>query len=145
MANSTVNVQQVYEVQGDEIHEDLPVDAAAVIFEGDACSANAGNIRHLTVADANFAGFAVRKADNTGGAAGAISARVRQRGHIVLTVAAGGVLAGSVADRGLAVYATDGATFTGLNTGAVQVGKIERFISGSQYVVAFEADTARSI
>lgn len=147
MTQSTKNVQQVFEVQGDEVHEDLPVKAAAVLYEGDAVGDSSGYMRQLTTAD-KFAGFALRKADNSavGALDGDQSVRVRQRGHILLAVAAGGVLANSVADRNATVYATDGATFTGSNGGgAIAVGKIERYVSSGMYLVDFEADSARSI
>lgn len=158
MAN-TANIQRVFEIQGDEIHDDIPLDAAVKIFEGQAVSyLTAAGTAHTLVQGAteNFGGFAMRLANNTtstvvtaaptDGLALSASVRVRTRGHVQLTVAAGGVLAGTNADKGLAVYASDGETFTGSNAANnVQIGKVERWVSGTTYIVTFEAAPARSV
>jgi hypothetical protein len=143
MANNTANVQQVYEIAGDEVHEDVPVKAAAVIYEGDAISRASGYARQLNTADTNFGGFALRKSDNSaaGAADGDQSVRVRTRGHAQLSVV--GVV--GVSDVGSTVYASDGATFTLTAGGNTSIGKVERFVSGTKVIVAFEADVARSI
>jgi hypothetical protein len=128
-----------------------PMDAAAVIWEGSAVSLNNANgyARQLNTGD-TFTGFATRTSNNsvnwvngnvlppTSGLVGAQTCPVIERGKVQLSVATGGVLAGSVADVGLAVYATDGQTFTGSNGGgALLICYIDQFFSGTNYVVNF--------
>lgn len=135
--------QQVYEIQGDEVHEDLPVLADTLVEEGDCVSDPSGNgyVQPLDIADTNFAGIALREADNEGGASGDKTVRVRQRGHISIAV----VGAAGVGDRGATVYATGPNAFS-LTAGAnTAIGKVERYVSGTTCIVAFEADSARSI
>jgi hypothetical protein len=120
---------------------DLPVIANDIIYEGAAVGENgAGYFRPLVAAD-NFAGFAVRKADNTGGAAGDKNVKVRQKGRIQLSVV--GVTA--VTDEGSTVYASDDDTFTLTATGNSAIGKIIRYVTGTTVIVEFEAVSRRSI
>jgi hypothetical protein len=120
---------------------DLPVVATDIIYEGAAVGENgSGYFRPLVAAD-NFAGFAVKKADNSAGIAGAINVKVQQKGRIQLSVT--GVTA--VTDEGSNVYATDDNTFTLTSSGASAIGKIIRWISGTSCIVAFEALSVRSI
>ena len=121
---------------------DLPVIANDIIYEGAAVgeSSATGTFRPLVAVD-NFAGFAVRKVDNTGGAASALNVKVMQKGRATLDVT--GVTA--VTDEGSTVYASDDNTFTLSSTSNSSIGKIIRWISGTRCVVAFEAVSARSI
>lgn len=121
---------------------DRPVIADDCIYAGAACADDGnGNIKPLATSLV-FAGFAERKADNTGGAAGAIKVRLLEEGEVVLTVA-------TVADEddvNETVYATDDDTFTLDSSGnAVAIGKVARHISGTTCLVYFQAASRRSI
>ncbi len=120
---------------------DLPVIAADIIYEGAAVGENAAGYFRPLVAGDNFSGMAVKKADNSAGAAGAINIKVRQKGRITIDVT--GVSA--VTDEGSTVYASDDNTFTLTSSGNSAIGKIIRWISGTKCVVAFEAVSRRSI
>lgn len=121
---------------------DLPVIATDIIYEGAAVgeSSATGIFRPLVAGD-NFAGFAVKKADNSAGAASAINVKVQQKGRIELEVT--GVTA--VTDEGSTVYASDDNTFTLSSSSNSAIGKIIRWISGTKCIVAFEAVSVRSI
>lgn len=122
-------------------HQDLPVIASDIIYEGAAVGENAsGYFRPLVATDA-FAGFAESKADNSAGAAGAINVRVQTRGRIILAVT--GVTA--VTDEGSTVYAADDNDFTLTSTSNTAIGKVVRYISGTSVEVYFEAASYRSI
>lgn len=117
------------------IRNHLPVIAADIIYEGAAVGVvdASGHARPLTSAD-RFAGFAVAKADNSGGAAAAINVEVQKSGEIELAVT-GAV----ITDVNQPVYATDDDTFTFLPTGAVFVGYVKRFVSAGVAVIDFNA------
>jgi hypothetical protein len=122
-------------------HADLPVIASDIIYEGAAVGENgSGYFRPLVAADP-FAGFALCKADNSAGAAGAVNVRVRTRGRAILSVT--GVTA--VTDEGSTVYASDDDTFTLTSTSNTAIGKVVRFISGTTVEVYFEAVSFRSL
>lgn len=138
MTTLAVDKMRTYELG--EFNE-LPVVAADIIYEGAAVGDNgSGFARPLVALDA-FQGFAVRKADNSAGANGAINVKLRQTGEIVLSVA---TLA-SVNDEGSTVYASDDDTFTLVSTGNTAIGKVARYISGTNALVHFEAASKRSI
>ena len=120
---------------------DLPVVATDIIYEGAAVGENGSGYFRPLVAGDNFAGFAVAKADNSAGAAGAINVKVEQVGRIELEVT--GVTA--VTDEGSTVYASDDNTFTLSSTSNSAIGKIIRWISSTKCIVAFEAVSRRSI
>ena len=120
---------------------DLPVIAADRIYEGAALGdAGPGNIRPLEAADA-FVGFAYAEADNTTGSAGDVNVRVRQKGIVQIPVT--GVT--GVTDLGVSVYASDDDTFTLTAAGNSIIGKVVRFISGTDVMVAFEGIQVRSV
>jgi len=120
---------------------DLPVVATDIIYEGAAVGENGSGYFRPLVAGDNFAGFAVAKADNSAGAAGAINVKVQQVGRIELEVT--GVTA--VTDEGSTVYASDDNTFTLSSTSNSAIGKIIRWISSTKCIVAFVAVSRRSI
>ena len=122
-------------------HQDLPVIASDIIYEGAAVGENgSGYFRPLVALDP-FAGFAESKADNSAGAAGAINVRVKSKGRIILSVT--GVTA--VTDEGATVYAADDNDFTLTSTSNTAIGKVVRYISGTSVEVYFEAASYRSI
>ena len=114
-----------------------PVKAAVTIYEGAACGDDgSGYLRQLTAGDP-FRGFAVEKADNAAGAAGAIYGRVRKRGEVELPISA---LA--ITDVGKPVYASDSDTFTLTASTNTQIGRVVRWVSTGVGVVAFDVDKA---
>lgn len=133
MTTLAIDTSRSHEI-GD--HDDLPVIASDIIYEGAAVGlvAGTGHARPLTSAD-RFAGFAIDKADNSAGAAAAIKVHVRKRGTVELAVS-GAV----ITDFGQPVYATDDNTFTFLPTGAVFVGFVKRFVSSGVVLVDYDVD-----
>lgn len=113
----------------------LPVIASDTIYGGAAVGDNgSGYARPLVAADP-FLGFAICKADNSAGAAGAVKVELFTEGVIELSVA--GVT--GVGDVGDAVYASDDDTFTKTSTSNTKIGKILRFESGTKCMVQFDA------
>ncbi len=94
--------------------------------------------RSGTVTDV-FLGEAMETVDNSGGAAGALSVRVRQRGSIVVA------LSTAVAtDVGIPVYASDDQTVTRTSANNVRVGKVAEIIdTGNVRIQMGTADTPR--
>lgn len=139
MTQSSKNTPQVYGENPDVSFEDQPVKASAHIYQGDAVGLSAGYARQLVGGD-DFLGFAEAEADNTGngspfsgfipgdGTAGSITANLRTRGQIVLSVATNGTMNGTVTDRDKLVYASDGATFTDSSSGNTIIGRVIHFL-----------------
>lgn len=119
----------------------LPVVATDIIYEGAAVGDNGSGYSRPLVAADPFQGFALRKADNSAGAAGAKRVETLQKGKIVLPVT--GVT--GVGDEGSTVYASDDNTFTLTSSGNSAIGKVARHISGTSVLVYFEAVSMRSI
>lgn len=135
MTTLAANLKRVYEFNEDPILNDIPMVASDIIYEGAAVGETSGIARPFTSGD-DFLGFAVAKADNSSGAASAITVRVRQQGTVKLTIA--GTLAAS--DLGAPIYLTDDNTFSKTNGGSdTVVGRLSRFISTTVGMVRFEA------
>lgn len=118
--------------------EDYPVIASDIIYEGAAVGENgSGYARPLVAADP-FLGFALETVDNSAGAAGAKTIKVRTRGRLQLTV---GSLAITDNDR-VAVYASDDDTFTKTSAGNSKIGWCSRFVSSGVGIVDFVATSA---
>lgn len=118
---------------------ELPVIAAAIIYEGSAVGVQVttGTAARQLVATDRFVGFAERGADNSTGAAGDVTVRLRTFGLVEVDVV------GADATKVQAiVYASDGNTFTLTNTGNSKIGYIRRWISGTRCLVYFDADMA---
>lgn len=112
---------------------DYPVIANDIIYDGAAVGLvdGTGHARPLTTAD-RFCGFAIEKADNTGGSAAAITVKTRIKGQVQLSVS-GAV----ITDIGQPVYASDDDTFT-LNPADGQfIGLVRRFVSSGVVIVEF--------
>ena len=120
--------------------QEYPVIASDIIYEGAAVGENAsGFMRPLPAADV-FVGFAVEKVDNSAGAAGAKTVKVRTRGRVQLPV---GSLA--ITDNDLVkVYASDDDTSVKTATGNSLIGYCSRFISTGVGEVFFDASLAKS-
>lgn len=116
-------------------HNDIPVIAADIIYEGAAVGVvvGTGHARPLAAGDL-FAGFAQYKADNSAGAAAAMYVRTIKKGSIQLSV--GGAV---ITDLGQPVYATDDDTFSFSPVGGVFIGFVKRFVESGVVVVDFNA------
>lgn len=115
--------------------EEYPVIASDIIYEGAAVGENASGYARPLVAADPFLGFAVETVDNSSGAAGAKTVKVRTRGRAQLAVAS---LAITDNDR-VAVYASDDDTFTKTSSGNSKIGWCSRYISSGVGIVEFEA------
>ncbi len=114
----------------------LPVIASDIIYEGAAVGivAASGHGRPLVAGD-RFAGFANARADNSAGAAAAISVDLKTIGFIQLPIT-GAV----ITDRGLPVYASDDDTFSFSPVGGSFIGFMHRFVSAGVGIVRFDVD-----
>jgi hypothetical protein len=119
-------------------HEDYPVIASDIIYEGAAVGENgSGYARPLVAGDA-FLGFALRKADNSAGAAGTVKVTVRTKGRVQLPISAIAITAN---DRP-AVYASDDNAFT-LTAGSNSlIGYVSRWVETGVAIVEFDAGLA---
>lgn len=140
MTTLAANSDRVFEEK--TAFNDRGVIAADIVYAGAACTDDGnGYIKPLGTGEV-FAGFAERKADNSGGSAGAVSVRLLEEGVVILSVAN----VASVADENEPVYATDDDTFTNSSGGSsVQIGKVTRWITGTTCAVFFQAANRRSI
>ena len=132
------NTPRAFEI-GDT--QELPMIAADTIYEGAAVGDNGAGLARPLVAADPFLGFAMRTTDNELGAASAKTVMVKVRGQVQLAVT--GV--SSADDVSQTVYASDDATFTLTSGSNTAIGKVSRWISGTNCVVAFEALPFRSL
>lgn len=140
MTTLAVDKVRTWHYAGDPIREEYPVVATDIIYRGAAVGENgSGYARPLVAADP-FLGFAVAKADNAAGAAGAINVTVEQKGFVTLPISA---LAITANDRP-AVYASDDDTFTLTPTSNSLIGYVSRWVSTGIAVVEFDASLARA-
>ena len=131
MADLSSNSGLAY--QGEIRKRTFDVGANLEVFAGQAMISGANGIVNATSgAGADFAGFAYGYVNNLtnsiphGGAARATEVECVIQGFVELTVANAAAAAFTHDDKGLVVYATDGATFTTDSTGnAVVIGAIE--------------------
>jgi hypothetical protein len=136
MTTLAANKPRAYEGGPVRIEENaIPVIASDIIYEGAAVGIvdGTGHARPLAAGD-RFGGFANAKADNSAGAAAAISVDIKQQGFIQLAVS-GAV----ITDLGQPVYATDDDTFVFNPVAAVFIGFVHRFVSSGVVIVAFDA------
>lgn len=133
MTTLAANQAREYEL-GD--NSEYPVIANDIIYQGAAVGENGSGYSRPLVAADPFQGFAIAKADNTGGSAGDINVNVRTRGKIRLTVA--GATAITANDRP-AVYASDDNTFTLTSTSNSLIGYVSRWIASTDCIVEFDA------
>lgn len=111
----------------------LPVKGTSEIFVGAAVGVTGGYARQLVAGD-TFGGFSEDHVNNTG-ADGAQNIPLRQTGRAVLPITGA-----AVTDFGRDVYASDSGTFTYTATGNTLIGKVIRFISSTQILVAFNVN-----
>lgn len=137
MATLAADKPRTFEfVDVDQINE-LPVIASDIIYEGAGVGElnETGTVQPLATGSTvdKFAGFCTEKVDNSAGAAAAKRCKLIEEGNIVVAVTG----ASAITDQGKDVYMTDDDTFT-LTIGGVWVGKIKRWVTGTQCVVAFQ-------
>lgn len=125
----------------DEYIEEYPMIASDIVYAGAAVTLDSNGNANPLQTNEEFAGFCVEKADNSSGSADAILCKVRTRGYVKLSVT------GIDDDNhyGDTVYATDDDTFTATASGALAIGKVHRWVSGTTCWVYFEAASLRSI
>lgn len=138
MATLAADKPRVFDAGFDEHQAEVPMIAADILYAGAAAGElnDSGTVQPLGTGSTvdKFAGFVTAKADNSAGAASAITAKLRTRGRVTLSVT--GVT--SAADLGKTVYASDDDTFT-LTIGTMSIGNIVRWITGTTCVVEFTA------
>jgi len=142
MATLAADNPRTFETDHDEFVNGLPMVDNDIIYEGAAVGElnDTGTYQPLGTGSTvdKFAGFALKKADNTitGHTAGGINVSLSQRGRVVLSVTG----ASAITDKGKDVWATDDNTFTlTYAAGAVKIGEVSRWISGTNCVVAYTA------
>lgn len=139
MATLAADTPRVFETGHDDLINELPMIADDVIYDGAAVgeSGTTGTFRPLVSGD-NFAGFAIRRADNAGGGAGDARVLVKQQGVVKLSITG----ASADAQYGDPVYATDDDTFT-MTAGGSLIGEFIRWVSGTVALVRFRAAVLR--
>lgn len=120
-------------------HNQMPVIAAEIIYEGAAVSDKlATNVptgyAQPLVAGEPFVGFAIEDVDNSLGGAGAKNVKLLDEGYIELPVADA-----AITDEGRAVYASDDDTFTFTATNNTYIGFVRRYVSAGKVLVQFKA------
>jgi len=136
MATLAANEPRAYE-GGDR--NDLPVIGDDIIYEGAAVGVVSGSglARPLQAGD-KFGGFAKEQADNTGGAAGAITVRTQEKGKVKLNV--GGA---AITDIDAPIYASDDNTFTKTATSNTLIGFVHRFVDSGVVIVDYDVAYAK--
>lgn len=132
MTTLTANKLREYQL-GDT--EEYPVIATDIIYQGAVVGENGSGYARPLVAGDRFLGFSEAKADNSAGAAGAVTVNVKTRGRIQLPIASIGITAN---DRP-AVYASDDDTFTLTATDNSLIGYVSRWVSTGVAIVEFDA------
>lgn len=151
MTTLAVDAPRVFETDHDEYLNDLPMVDNDIIYDGAAVGElnDTGTYQPLATGSTvdKFAGFAYGnpngKADNTvtGHTAGGINVKLKQKGRVILAVT--GVTA--ITDVCKIVWATDDNVFTlTYAAGAVEIGRVSRWITGTKCVVSFIAFELRN-
>lgn len=112
----------------------LPVIASDIIYEGAMVGDNGSGYARPLVAGDPFRGIALRKADNSAGAAGDVRVELRPNGFVELPIS--GL---AITDAGKDVYASDDDTFTLTQSTNTRIGFVYRWVSTGVGVVAFRA------
>ena len=138
MATLAADKPRTFEfVDPDQINE-LPVIASDIIYEGAGVGElnDTGTVQPLATGSTvdKFAGFCTEKVDNSTGSAGAKRCKLVEEGCIVVNVTG----ASAITDKDKDVFMTDDDTFT-LTVSGISIGKVKRWITGTQCVVEFRA------
>jgi hypothetical protein len=129
MTTLAANAPRAWEL-GD--HNELPIIAADIIYQGAAVGDNGSGYMRPLVAGDPFRGFALEKCDNASGSAGAKNVKLLRKGKVSLSIS--GL---AITDVGKDVYASDDNTFVltkGTNT---RIGHVYRYVSSGVGIVAF--------
>lgn len=152
---ASADIARVYGAGVEPVFTQHEVAAGATLYEGEAVALDGTTNRADSTAALDgliFAGFAVSKADNSAGAAGAINVNCRARGIVKLDITDG--TAGTNVDVGETVYASDDNTFLSADSGTagtsdMTIGKVHQVLSTSgttaTCMVYFEAASLRSL
>lgn len=142
MPQLTADKGRDFKATVEPIFNDLAVAASVNIFEGSAVGivSGTGLARQLVAGDV-FEGFCEEQALNASGAASAIRVRVRRQGIIVASVT--GLSAAT--SIGAAVAMSDGDVFTLTTTANTTIGRITRWLGGTNAEIYFQANSIRSI
>ncbi len=136
MTTLAANLPRAWELGS---HNELPIIAADIIYQGAAVGDNvSGYMRPLVSADP-FRGFALEKCDNAAGSAGDKNVKLLVRGKIQLAVS--GL---AITDVGRPVYATDDNTFVLTGIGSY-IGHVHRYVSSGYGIIAFDADIPEEV
>ena len=140
MTTAAKDYPRIYDFGPERWMNELPCVASDIIYEGSAVGElnNTGTYQPLGTGSTvdKFAGFAFARCDNSAGSAGDRKVQVVQQGRIKLSVT--GVSA--ITDVGKDVWATDDNTFTlTYAAGAVWIGRISRWETGTTCIVSFQA------
>lgn len=140
MTTLAANKPRAYEAGTTQLSQDtFPVIASDIIYEGAAVGLVDATGHAQPLANPNrFVGFAMAKADNSGGAAAALNVGVYERGIVQLSVS--GTV---ITDVGQPVYATDDDTFVFSPVDGVFIGFVKRFVSSGVVMVEFNAPSFR--
>jgi len=136
MTTLAANLPRVWEIGS---HNDLPVIASDIIYQGAAVGDNASGYMRPLVSGDPFRGFALEKVDNSSGSAGDLNVKLLESGKIQLSIS--GL---AITDVGRPVYATDDNTFVLTGIGSF-IGHVTRYVSSGVGVVAFDAKKPEEI
>lgn len=131
---------RTYESGVEPVLNDIQVLAGATIYEGATIEDESGNGYAKPfdgTGTSGFLGFAYRGIDNSSGSSGDVNVRLVSQGVIKMPV----VGASGVTDVSQVVYAdTDDNTLTLTSTDNMPIGKVHRWISGTECMVFFQSD-----
>lgn len=144
MAALAKDTARTYESGVEPVLNDIAVLAGATIYEGAVVEDQAGNgyaKPYDGTGTSGFLGFAFRGVDNLAGSSGDVSVRLVSQGVIKMPVTG----ASGVTDVSQIVYAdADDNTLTLTDTDNMPIGKVHRWISGTECMVFFQSDALAS-
>ena len=117
MAAQTADAERRW--RNGDLVEGVPLQAAAKVYQGSVVEIDgSGDVKPgAKAANKTYFGVAVTGGDNTAGAAGAVTIKVRRKATVLLAKT-------GTAVRGKAAYLADDQTVTDVATGASKVGRI---------------------
>lgn len=110
-----------------------PVKGGAIIYEGSAVGLDGNGYSRPLEAGDPFAGFCLRKIDNSAGSDGDQYVELIDHGKAYLSASTL-----TQADVGSSLYASDGNEFTKTETANSLIGTIKRIVSATECVVKFD-------
>ena len=144
MAALAKDTARTYECGVEPVLNDIQVLAGATIYEGSVVEDESGNGYAKPfdgTGTSGFLGFAYRGINNSSGNSGDVNVRLMSQGIIKMPV----VGASGVTDVSQVVYAdADDNTLTLTSTDNMPIGKVHRWISGTECMVFFQSDALAS-